>query len=220
MWYTLKEYNEEYYKIYARRRKVDWNRISSFRWIKETLRVAPGDVLLDAGCGDGNFLHYLCGQVGARGVGVDSSGVALKVAAAQFPRFTYCAGDLTCLPFRDASFTKVLCFNVIEHVRQQDEAMRELRRVLRPGGSIVFGTNIRDSLGWRLYQGVIGDHTHEREFTVREFLGFIQGYFTVAAWAKKSGVFRVPAWLRWVFQRFLKGDILVEARKREVNDAQ
>lgn len=43
-------------------------------------------------------------------------------------------GDATRLPFRDATFDVVLCSHVLEHVRDDAQAMREMRRVLRPGG--------------------------------------------------------------------------------------
>lgn len=44
------------------------------------------------------------------------------------------AADVTRLPFEDGSFDAVLCSHVLEHVRDEPAALRELRRVLRPGG--------------------------------------------------------------------------------------
>jgi SAM-dependent methyltransferase len=43
-------------------------------------------------------------------------------------------GDLTRAPFADASFDFVLCCHVLEHIRDEGGALRELRRMLRPGG--------------------------------------------------------------------------------------
>ena len=50
--------------------------------------------------------------------------------------------DLTALPFEDAAFDLVLCSHVLEHVPDDRAALRELRRVLRPGGLAVIQTPV------------------------------------------------------------------------------
>lgn len=49
-------------------------------------------------------------------------------------------GDAQCLPFRDSSFDSVLALDVLEHLRNPGEAMREIQRVLRPGGTLIVQT--------------------------------------------------------------------------------
>ncbi len=211
MFFELKEYNQEYYRIYKKRRETPLAELPSFRWIKEALALKDGDRLLDAGCGEGGVLDFLCQDREVKATGVDCSAIAIEQAQVFSPQNHYCHADLTSLPFPDAAFEKIVCYNVIEHIRDQDLAMRELKRVLVPGGVIVLGTNIRDSICWWLYQKLIGEHTHTREFSIREFREFVGSHFDITDLEKSSGVFRIPAPFRWVFHYILKGDVLIRA---------
>lgn len=66
------------------------------------------------------------------------------------------------LPFADASFDAVVSFQVIEHVRRDEELMREIARVLRPGGKLIISTpNKKMSLTRNPW--------HVREYTAEEF---------------------------------------------------
>jgi len=107
----------------------------------ERLRVRRGEVLLDAGCGEGRHCFGAI-ERGARVVGLDldlaslkkGSG-ALRFRGAELGRLgAMLQGDAFHLPFRDATFDKVICSEVMEHVHDFTGAARELARVLRPGG--------------------------------------------------------------------------------------
>jgi len=210
--YKLRNYNEDYYLIYDRLNKVNFDKIPSFRWMKQQINAQKNDYILDAGCGVGHHLNYVCAGT-AEGVGVDSSEVALRIASSKFPRYRFEEQDLQNLYFEDERFDKIICFNVIEHIRNQDLVMKELKRVLKKNGTIVIGTNIRNSLCWKLYQMFITERTHEHEFTVREFVKFVSLYFRVEKTAVLSGVFRFKPPLVWLFHYWLKGDILIKGRK-------
>jgi SAM-dependent methyltransferase len=90
-----------------------------------------GDAL-DLGCGDGRLTAY----VRARSlVGADVSEVALARARARLPGAELVLVDPDePLPFGDGSFDLVLCAETIEHVRDVQLLLSEVRRVLRPGG--------------------------------------------------------------------------------------
>jgi len=95
------------------------------------------DRALDVGCGDGGFLVAMA-QKGAAAYGLDLMefnvlGAMLRAEAWGLP-FNLARGSAMSLPYRSQSFDAVTCGDVIEHVANQREALREIKRVLRPGG--------------------------------------------------------------------------------------
>lgn len=87
---------------------------------------------LDVGAGRGAFaaeLRALCGEV----VALDVDGESLKACRAR-DRARAVLGDSVRLPFADHSFDLVCMFDVLEHLDDDRAALREVRRVLRPGG--------------------------------------------------------------------------------------
>ncbi len=107
------------------------------------LRIAPGDLLLDAGCGEGRHCFGAL-ERGARVVGLDldlgslkkASGPLRVVAKTKGSSGGMLQGDAFKLPFRDATFDKIICAEVMEHVHDYPAAARELARVAKPGGRI------------------------------------------------------------------------------------
>jgi ubiquinone/menaquinone biosynthesis C-methylase UbiE len=59
-----------------------------------------------------------------------------------------CNGNLLALPYDDAFFDAVLCISILEHLRPEEQpvAMREIRRVLKPGGRLVYGVPVERRL--------------------------------------------------------------------------
>ncbi|HEU0024543.1 MAG TPA: class I SAM-dependent methyltransferase [Thermoleophilaceae bacterium] len=98
----------------------------------------PVDSALDLGCGDGR----LAGELRALDLTLaDVSAVALERAARRVPAAT--AVELTPdapLPFDDSSFDLVLCAETLEHVRDVQLLLSEVRRVLRPAGELALTT--------------------------------------------------------------------------------
>ncbi len=109
--------------------------------------LAPGQRLLDVGCGPGTITLDLAERV-APGpvVGFDASPEVLAGAAGRAPRTggsraAFCAGDAYALPFGDAAFDVVHAHQVLQHLGRPVEALVEMGRVLRPGGVLA----VRDS---------------------------------------------------------------------------
>lgn len=98
---------------------------------------APGERVVDLGCAAGATSHFLA-TFGCETVGVDSEPLAVERARALFPGLRFEVADVRALPFPDASFDKAVAADLVEHL--DDETFRamlaEVRRVLRPGGTL------------------------------------------------------------------------------------
>lgn len=97
---------------------------------------APGRRVLDAGCGVGWGSRILHMSGAASVIGVDVDAGALADARRRVPGVEFVLGDLAKLPFQDARFDLVTCFEAIEHVADPRAVLDELRRVLAPGGVV------------------------------------------------------------------------------------
>lgn len=108
------------------------------RWVLDHLHAGPGDRVLDAGCGLGNVTHVLERAVpGLAVTGVDLDPDRAAAARAQGVGAPLLAADDARLPFPDRTFRTVVCSEVLEHVPDDVAVLRELHRVLRPGGHLV-----------------------------------------------------------------------------------
>lgn len=103
-------------------------------------RCAPQDkTVLDLCCGQGTLTAMLS-EAGASVTGLDFSEEMLERAAANAPEAELRQGDAGALPFDDGSFDHVTCNFGIMHLPDQQKALSEVRRVLRPGGSFLMAT--------------------------------------------------------------------------------
>ncbi len=94
--------------------------------------------VLDIGCGDGQ-VSRLASALGAEVVGVDPTWNCVRVAG---ERGTNVArAGAAALPIADASFDAVVACLVFEHIREVDQAIAEVARVLQPGGRFCFFLN-------------------------------------------------------------------------------
>jgi demethylmenaquinone methyltransferase/2-methoxy-6-polyprenyl-1,4-benzoquinol methylase len=108
------------------------------RWRAATIRetVRPGDRVLDACCGTGD-LALGARDAGAAGVvGADFSERMLERARAKAPELEWIRADVLALPFEDASFDAAVVGFGVRNVEDLEACVRELRRVLRPGGRL------------------------------------------------------------------------------------
>jgi ubiquinone/menaquinone biosynthesis C-methylase UbiE len=105
------------------------------------LTPAPGEMILDAGCGTGIFTADIL-ETGARVVGLDLALPMLHRALTKCPGRTFQSiiGDMQQLPFADASFHKAISITAIEFIQDARIAVEALFRVTKPGGFIVVAT--------------------------------------------------------------------------------
>jgi demethylmenaquinone methyltransferase/2-methoxy-6-polyprenyl-1,4-benzoquinol methylase len=107
------------------------------RWRRLTVRatVRPGDRVLDACCGTGD-LALEAQRAGGRVTGLDFSERMLERARRKSKAVEWVRGDVLALPFSDGSFDAVTVGFGIRNVEDLEAGLRELARVLRPGGRL------------------------------------------------------------------------------------
>ena len=99
----------------------------------------PGMRVLDLGTGVG----AMAGALARRHPGIELWGLDLRAAQlaqaqALHPVAMYVQGDAKRMPFRDGTFDRVHASWVLEHIRQPERVLREVRRILAPGGQCFF----------------------------------------------------------------------------------
>ncbi len=109
-----------------------------WRTILDECEVAPGNELLDLGCGGGG-LAVLAAERGATVSGYDASESLSRIAARRVPSGDFQLGDLESLPYADASFDIVTACNSLQFCDDQKKAVLEARRVVKPGGKLAIG---------------------------------------------------------------------------------
>ncbi len=103
-------------------------------------RIQKGEKVLDAGCGTGILLPFLKEATGKNGevVGLDFSNNMLKRAQKKFGKeFRYIQADIEDTPLEDSYFDKIVIFNSFPHFSDKENALREMGRVLKPGGGLL-----------------------------------------------------------------------------------
>lgn len=98
--------------------------------------AGPGVRALDAGCGTGRHAAFLAEQ-GCRVTGTDRSGAMLERARGKVPGAEFHLADLRELPFRDRTFDLAVVSLALSHLADPTDALVELCRVLRSGGTLV-----------------------------------------------------------------------------------
>ena len=129
----------------------------------DKLRLKSGDKLLEVGCGQGVFLKRIVKTYGVDAVGVDVSEKSIKYARQnQKGRLVeFVVGDALNLPFQNDSFSVVISFDLLEHIADQEKAVEEMTRVLKPEGLlIIYSLNkrykytldwLREALGFDIF---------------------------------------------------------------------
>jgi len=112
----------------------------------DLLGVSKGDIILDSGCGEGRH-SFECLSRGAKVFSMDMDLESLKKSkyTLESIRRNQCKndgiylvhkGDALNLPFKNNTFDRIICSEVMEHVKDDDLACREISRVLRDGGRV------------------------------------------------------------------------------------
>ena len=97
------------------------------------LEINKNDVVLDFGCGTGNYLKEMCKAFNIRAYGMDSSEAMCKIAQDTVMTAHIAHGDHDSIPFRKNFFTKVYCTDVIHHIAELDIFFQNVLKVATAG---------------------------------------------------------------------------------------
>lgn len=203
------------------------------------LRIQNRTNLLDIGCGSGRHLGAAVREKKVFAVGTDLSHDHLIETTARllFHRkmgevggtWGLCASDITRLPFGDRSFDTIICAEVLEHIPDEKEAVKELHRVLKPGGILAVSVPrfFPEWICWKISREYrAAENGHIRIYQKKSLIDLVEknGFFlngchyahslhTPYWWLKclmepsREGIFPVN-----LYHRFLIWDILKKPR--------
>ena len=203
---------------------------------QQYLGLQPQDLLLDLGCGEGRHTISLGLGESITAVGLDLSARDLRTASLRLADFTFTDADdhlPVCftqgtgdrLPFRDNAFSQVVCSEVLEHIPDYVAFLREIKRVIRPGGVLAVSVPAAfpEWVCWKLsdaYHEVEGGHV--RIFSASELNQAIEGLNFKRYKTHRAHALHVPYWwlkcLLWrsdpqhpivqLYHRFLVWDLM------------
>ena len=170
--------------------------------------VRPGDRVLDLGCGGGRHAFEVYRR-GADVVAFDLDPAELAPVTGMFDAMrtagettaeagaSAISGDATAMPFGDGMFDRVIAAEVLEHILDDQRAMNELGRVLRPGGlaAITVPSFLPERICWALsteYHEVPGGHV--RIYTRVELQAKLARAGLTALWHHHAHGLHSPYW--------------------------
>ncbi|CAN5564695.1 class I SAM-dependent methyltransferase [soil metagenome] len=145
--------------------------VVSNQWIK-------GD-LLEIGCGEGRGIDWLLPSITSYSA-IDKIESAVTGLRSKYPSGKFVSGHLPPLPYDDSSFDSIVSFQVIEHIEDDSLYLKEISRVLRPGGIALITTPNR-------LQSLSRNPWHVREYTAPELTQLAKQYFPVVEMKGVSG---------------------------------
>lgn len=135
------------------------------------LPLIEGAVVLDIACGAGYGSDLLATRA-TKVYGFDISTEAVDYAKAHYPskKIEFRVSDATKIDLPDGGVDRVVSFETIEHVKDYDKFVREVKRVLKPGGQFIVSTpNDKEFPP--------GNHFHFHQFVLPEFKEFLDKHF-------------------------------------------
>ncbi|MBT3246258.1 MAG: class I SAM-dependent methyltransferase [Actinobacteria bacterium] len=174
------------------------------------LGLKPGDRVLDLGCGFGRHAYEVLRRgaaVVACDLGIDELRQVRGVVAAMYldgeipetASVGTAAGDATSMPFDDDSFDHVIASEVLEHIHDDDGALAELTRVLRPGGTLAttVPAALPERICWALSEDYHAPNTpggHVRIYRRSELHSKMSGAGLVPVGSHRAHALHSPYW--------------------------
>ena len=135
------------------------------------------DKTIDVGMQDGYFVRELK-KNGIETVGADCVKLLVKMARKSDPGGEYYNSFAEELPFPDNSFQTAICSHVLEHVLRPEDVLKEIHRILKPGGEVIVVVPYSLEI----------EPTHLREYSNKEFLlAEVGRFFKIKSYHEKIG---------------------------------
>jgi ubiquinone/menaquinone biosynthesis C-methylase UbiE len=129
------------------------NRIKSAQKLFDFAQLAGQPDCLEIGCGNGAVSVHFARKYDSSVVGTDVDPAQVELAQKSVttsPNIKFLVADATGLPFEDSRFDVVMSFQVMHHIVNWLDALREARRVLKPGGYFIYSDIIFTETAARL----------------------------------------------------------------------
>jgi SAM-dependent methyltransferase len=153
----------------------------------EAIAEVEPRLVLEVGPGHGELAEQVQSELGARVVAVDQSERMVELTRQRGVEAV--VGDVQDLPFRDGVFDCVLAAWMLYHVPDLNRALREIRRVLRPGGRLVATTNSERTMPelWELFDSWLAS-----TFSAENAEGVLLRHFTIVERRDVRGTVTFP----------------------------
>lgn len=141
--------------------------------------IVSGKEVLEIATGPGLIAKHVAGAT-ERMISTDySEGMIRQARKGTLPaNLTFEVADATCLPYPDSSFDVVLIANALHVMPEPEKALREIDRVLRPGGVLIAPNFVehQTGLGSRIWSGILklAGVTFEHQWTSQEYLNWLE----------------------------------------------
>ena len=191
------------------------------------ININPGGTMLDLGCGEGRHIFGLMEKFpDLKCIGLDPHIESLDKAfeglkfleSISNTKTNFLSGSAYSLPFSDDSFDLVVCSEVLEHLHDYKDAIKEINRVLKPGGQFLASVpaEFPEKICWLLseaYQNQPGGHL--RIFKKNELIKEVAEHnFSFESSQRFHSIHSAYWWLRCLFWKSQESNIIIKGYKK------
>lgn len=169
--------NEYYEKFQTNRKKGTLCIKERLTFIKS--QIGEGNIVVELGCRYGDIIKLIYEKNDVTGVDIDRG--ALEICEKRYGIKTKVANLNETLPFSNGEFERVILTEVLEHLPYIDISLKEIQRILRPGGKLIGsvpnGARLRNKLRFLFTDIIENDPMHLHHFSIRTLRSCLGKYF-------------------------------------------